>query len=356
MRILLLSRYQHLGASSRYRSYQYLPYLRSRGHEVVVSPLLSDIYMRRLYAGESTPVFDVLRSYWRRVSHLLGCGRYDLVWIEYESLPWIPYGLERLLRGSSTPYVVDYDDAVFHRYDMHHSGVVRRLLGRKIDGVMMDAAAVIAGNDYLAERARAAGARTVVTIPTVIDLGQCPGTPLPRREPFTIGWVGSPSTSRYLASIEEALRKVCAGTGSRVIAVGDPGLRLRDVPLESRPWNEATENEEISRFDVGIMPLSDSPWERGKCGLKLVKYMGCARAVVASPVGVNRSIVEDGVNGFLATGTAQWVDALTRLRQDFALRQRMGLAGRAKVERQYSLQTAAPVLASILEQSQRPGH
>jgi glycosyltransferase involved in cell wall biosynthesis len=312
--------------------------------------------MRRLYARESTPVFDVLLSYWRRVNHLLRCGRYDLLWIEYESLPWIPYGIERLLRGSSVPYVVDYDDAVFHRYDMHQYGMVRTLLGRKIDAVMRDAAAVIAGNDYLAERARAAGARTVVTIPTVIDLGQCPGTPLPRREPFIIGWIGSPSTSRYLASIEEALRAVCADTGGRVIAIGDPALRLKDVPLESRPWNEATENEETSGFDVGIMPLPDSPWERGKCGLKLVKYMGCARAVVASPVGVNRSIVEDGVNGFLATDTAQWVDALTRLRQDFALRQRMGLAGRAKVERQYSLETMAPVLASILEQSQRPGH
>jgi glycosyltransferase involved in cell wall biosynthesis len=356
MRILLLSRYEHLGASSRYRSYLYLPYLRSRGHEVDVSPLLSDTYMRRLYAGGSTPLLNVLRSYLRRVSRLLVSGRYDLLWIEYESLPWIPYGLECLLRGTGTPYVVDYDDAVFHRYDMHHSGLVRRVLGNKINAVMRDAAGVIVGNDYLAERARAAGARKIVTIPTVIDVGACPGTPLPEREPFTIGWIGSPSTSHYLASIEEALRAVCAGTGSRVIAIGDPGLRLKGVLLESRPWNEATENEEISRFDVGIMPLPDTPWERGKCGLKLVKYMGCARAVVASPVGVNRSIVEDGVNGFLAADTAQWVEVLTRLRGDFALRQRMGLAGRAKVEGQYSLQTAAPVLASILEQSQQPGH
>jgi glycosyltransferase involved in cell wall biosynthesis len=155
--------------------------------------------------------------------------------------------------------------------------------------------------------------------------------------------------------IEPALRQVCDGTDTRVVAIGDPALRLSGIPMESLIWNETTEIDEIAKCDVGIMPLPDNPWERGKCGLKLVKYMGCALPVVASPVGVNRTIVEDGVNGFLADNTSQWVSALNRLREDSSLRRTMGLAGRRKVESKFNLETTAPVLASILEQSQSSG-
>jgi len=355
MNILLLSRYQWLGASSRYRSYQYIPRLESRGHTVTVAPLLSDTYLRRLYDRQPLPAGDLLRSYARRLRDLRSAQRYDLLWIEYEALPWLPYAAERAIRPRSIPYVVDYDDAVFHRYDMHRTGIVRRLLGRKIDAVMRDAAAVIAGNAYLADRARAAGARSVRIIPTVIDLSRYPATPAAERGPFRIGWIGSPSTSQFLSMVAPALQRVCEGTDTRVIAIGDPSLRLPGVPLELRTWREETEIAEIAQCDVGIMPLPDSPWERGKCGLKLVKYMGCALPVVASPVGVNATIVEEGVNGFLAGDDDQWARALRRLREDAALRREMGLAGRRKVESQFSLDSAAPVLASILEQSQSPG-
>ena len=238
MNILLLSRYERLGASSRYRSYQYIPHLRSRGHQITVSPLLSDNYLRRLYARERLPIGDLMRSYIRRMRDLLQSGAFDLLWIEYEALPWFPYTVERLVRPRSIPYVVDYDDAVFHRYDMHRSAVVRKVLGRKIDAVMADAAVVIAGNAYLAARAAAAGARKIEIVPTVIDLSRYPGLPLPERRPFRIGWIGSPSTSHFLNLIEPALREVCSGTDTRVVIIGDNNLRLSGVPLESRAWDE----------------------------------------------------------------------------------------------------------------------
>jgi len=349
--ILLLSRYERLGASSRYRSYQYLPHLRSRGHAITVSPLLSDNYLRRLYARQAPPLWDLCRSYVRRIRALLQSSRFDLLWIEYEALPWFPYVAERLIRPAGIPYVVDYDDAVFHRYDMHRVGLVRRSLGSKIDRVMRDAAVVIAGNDYLAERAIAAGAQRTEIIPTVIDVSRYPGIPPADRHPFRIGWIGSPSTSHFLRQIEPALQEVCAGTDARLTVIGDSHVLLQGVPVDSVTWNEATEIDELARCDVGIMPLTDNPWERGKCGLKLVKYMGCSLPVVASPVGINRSIVEEGVNGFLAENSRQWVEALSRFRQDYSLRRNCGLAGRAKVEAQYSLQHAAPRLAAILEHS-----
>ncbi len=351
MRILLLSRYSSLGASSRYRSYQYLPYLRGLGHTVDVDALLGDGYLRRLYSGESAPVADVFASYVRRKWKLLLGRRYDLLWIEYEAFPWMPSWMESLIVSSSVPYVVDYDDAVFHRYDMHSSFIVRTLLGRKIDRVMDRSAMVIAGNEYLADRARKAGARRVEILPTVIDLRKYPHADPPDNSIFTIGWIGTPQTMRYLRGIQEALKIVCRNNGARLRTIGAADLALEGVPAESRPWSEDTEVGEMQQFDVGVMPLPDGPWERGKCGHKLIQYMGCSRPVVASPVGANKTIVEEGKNGFLASTTDEWVIALQKLKNDPGLGNAMGASGRETVEQHYSLSIAAPRLASCLEES-----
>ena len=119
------------------------------------------------------------------------------------------------------------------------------------------------------------------------------------------------------------------------------------------PWREETEATEVSRFDVGVMPLPDEPFERGKCGYKLIQYMACGIPVVASPVGVNRQIVRHGESGFLASTAEEWIQALQLLHGDVALRKRMGAAGRRFFEREYSLQSTAPRLAEILRNAAR---
>lgn len=352
MKILLLSRYTDAGASSRYRFYQYLPYLRDQDFEVNVAPLLSDFYIRQLYTRQSIPKLNVFSSYARRIALLLQSQLYNLIWIEYEALPWIPYWVESLLFKSNVPYVVDYDDAVFHRYDLHQLSIVRKLLGKKIDRVMSNAALVIAGNEYLAERARYAGSPRVEILPTVIELSRYPIAPHPHNETFTIGWIGSLSTAKYLADIQEALKSVSQDRAGKVVTIGVQSANLDGLHYEiKQPWSESMEIEESFKFDVGIMPLPDSPWERGKCGLKLIKYMACSCPVVASPVGVNREIVEHGVNGFLASSTKEWIKALTTLRDDRTLRERMGKAGRKKVEMRYCTDVAAPRLVSFLREA-----
>ncbi|MCX6135049.1 MAG: glycosyltransferase family 4 protein [Ignavibacteriales bacterium] len=353
MKILLLSRYDTLGASSRYRSYQYLPYLRSRGHTVQVAPLLSNLYLQRLYAGKSMPVFDVFAALVHRKLLMLQKRKFDLLWIEYEALPWIPYWMESMLLSSSVPFVLDYDDAIFHRYDRHPSAVVRAALGKKIDHLMNRSSLVIAGNEYLASRAREAGAKRVEILPTVIDLEKYPVTPAAQSDEFTIGWIGTPKTVHYLNEIREALQVVGREGGARVVTIGAEGVELSGVHCEHRLWSEKTEVEEMQKFDVGVMPLIDGPWERGKCGHKLIQYMGCSRPVVASPVGVNSTIVEEGKTGFLASTTDQWVRALRTLKENRSLRLEMGRKGRGKVEQSYSLQVAAPRLASLLEEFQK---
>lgn len=351
MKILLLSRYGHLGASSRYRFYQYLPYLRERGFDITVSPLLDNAYIQRRYSGQRTSFQKVVLNYVQRISSLLQCDRYDLIWLEKEALPWIPPPLELLLYKSRVPYLVDYDDAIFHQYDQHPSRLVRSLLGKKIDRVMQRAAMVIAGNDYLADRAFQSGAKKVEVLPTVIDLDRYPLVPGSENEVFTIGWIGSPMTCDYLREIHPALKEVCRDSTARVVAIGAKGLELEDVPLEIKPWSEATEVQEIQQFDVGIMPLSDFPWEWGKCGLKLIQYMACACPVIGSPIGVNTKIINQGINGFQASHLDEWIKALQTFKNDSMLKQCMGKAGRAKIEEQYCLQVVAPKLAQLLHQA-----
>jgi len=271
-----------------------------------------------------------------------------VLWIEYELLPWLPAWAEGLLGGFGLPYLVDYDDAVFHRYDLHRSGLVRTILGKKIDAIMRKATLVTVGNDYLADRAHRAGAKRVEHLPTVVDLKRYHTAPGTGNSVYTIGWIGSPTTAPYLRLVRPALAEVCGKHGGRLVVVGGPPeMALDGVLTIGRPWSEETEVAEVQRFDVGILPLPDEPWERGKCGYKLIQYMACGRPVVASPVGVNRQIVEQGTNGFLASTISEWIKALGALR-DSPLRERMGRAGRAKVERNFSVQVTAPRLAALL--------
>ena len=351
MKILLLSRYGRQGASSRYRSYLYLDSLSSRGHEVTVAPLLSDHYLDRLYSGRRTDWLDVGRSYLERLGRLLKRQVFDLIWIEYEIFPWLPHSLERWVLGGRIPYVVDYDDAIFHRYGLHPSGLVRHLLGRKIDRVMRGAAAVVAGNSYLAERAVEAGAPVVEVIPTIVDLSRYPSRPALRGTDFTIGWIGTPQTVRYLSIVADVVREIYHDGRARVVTIGARSRDLEDLPVQSPPWSEEREVTDMQTFAVGIMPLADTPWERGKCGHKLIKYMACGLPVVASPVGVNAEIVSDGVNGFLAADTQGWRTALRSLRDDPSLRAAMGREGRRIVEQRYHLGITAPILARTLERA-----
>ncbi|MCU7907116.1 MAG: glycosyltransferase family 4 protein, partial [Candidatus Thiodiazotropha sp. (ex Epidulcina cf. delphinae)] len=250
------------------------------------------------------------------------------------------------LRG--IPYVVDYDDAIFHRYDHAPSALIRLFLGKKIDRVMSGAALVTAGNSYLANRAKAAGAGEVVQLPTVVDTSRYSCKSKADEAFFTVGWIGSPTTARYLEMLRSPLQELAEVLPLRLLSIGGTIGTIPGVQMECLTWSEADEVENIQRFDVGVMPLHDDPWERGKCGYKLIQYMACGLPVVASPVGVNSEIVEHGVNGFLANTDEAWVVALTQLSNDCRLRMKMGQSGRETVENAYSLSVMAPRLAGAL--------
>ncbi len=347
MKVLLLSRYGPLGASSRLRFLQYLPYFRSQGLEVKVQPLLSDTYLQALYGGGSR-WREVLKGYIARVWALLGARHYDVVIIEKELFPFLPAFAERFLRLLRVPYVVDYDDALFHRYDCHANPWVRRLLGRKIDAVMHLASCVVAGNEYLASRARQAGASQVEVIPTVVDAGRYQPVQKPETDELIVGWIGTPQTSRYLVPLLPVFESLRQKVPVRFVAVGANQSDFDGSAVEAWPWSEDSEVKSLQQFDIGIMPLEDSPWERGKCGYKLIQYMATGVPVVASPVGVNVDIVSNSQCGLLATTTDEWETALGRLLSDRKVRQDYGKAGRQAVERTYSLDAQKAVFERVV--------
>lgn len=350
MRVLLLSRYTRLGASSRLRTAQYLPFLERERLLVETVPFFDDDYLKALYSGR--PAEHAWLAYFgRRVAALRRRPRPDLIWLEYEALPWLPWVFEHMLLPGGVPIVADYDDAVFHRYDLHSKTPVRWLLGKKIDRVMAGSAMVIAGNAYLAERARSAGAPGVQIVPTVLDIVNYSARPQETDHGSRrVGWIGVPSTwSAYMAPMMPLLGSVAQAHGARLTAVG-AGLAAEPHPLlDNLAWSEETEVTRIQEMDIGIMPLTDTPWARGKCGYKLIQYMACGLPVVASPVGVNADLVEHGVSGFLASTDEEWREALGILLSDRELRRRMGAEGRRKIERQYSLQVWGPRLAGMLQ-------
>lgn len=347
-RVLALTRYGRMGASSRVRIVQFFPWLKDAGIACTVQPLFADEMLHSKYQTGGYRIGSVLCVYMKRVRQLLQRGKYDLVWIEKEALPWLPAWFERtLLRG--VPYVLDYDDALFHNYDLHPSALVRGLLGRRIDNLMAGARLVVGGNAYLAQRARDAGARWIEVVPTVVDLARYAVKPpadaqaaVPR-----VVWIGSPSTVQYLAGLSAALATLAQRFQFKLRVIGGQ-LDIAGVDVECVRWTEDSEVESIAACAIGIMPLSDSPWERGKCGYKLIQYMACGLPVVASPIGVNTKIVDEGGNGFLADGPDDWVTKLGHLLGDADLRETMGQAGRRRVEEEYCVQQVAPMLVDLL--------
>lgn len=348
MKILALTRYDHLGASSRLRTYQYVSPLQAMGIDVQVSPLLSDNYLKQLYAKQPKNWPAVVFDYSLQALKLLSAKQFDLLWIEKELFPNCPAWIEQTLNVLGVDYIVDYDDAIFHNYDLS-TPTLNINLADKIDKVMKNAALVICGNSYLAERAYSASAKHVEIIPTVIDINRYVVVEAKARSKLVIGWIGSPVTVKYLEIIIPALQVVAREFPLELRVIGATFM-AEGFDIDCRLWSEESEVSEIQDFDVGIMPLIDSPWERGKCGYKLIQYMACGKPVIASPIGVNKVIVSHGVNGYYASTIDEWVQAFRALYSDAQSRLVMGTKGRKIVEEEYSLKITAPRLAKLIHE------
>jgi glycosyltransferase involved in cell wall biosynthesis len=349
--VLALCRYSRLGSSTRLRFLDLLPVLRQQGIAVDACPFFDDSYLTRLYAGRR-PAAPALAGYYaRRLRAMLQTKRYDLLWLEKEALPWLPWWLERALLRRR-PYAVDFDDAWYVRYRDHPNPVVRALLAGKLSTLVQRARLAIVGNAQLEAWAEKAGACRILRLPTTVDIGRYAPAGREGSEDFTIGWIGSPlNAAAYLHPLVPVFAELTGDGGCRLELVGSGPIALAGVRTSVLPWSEAQEAALIGRFDIGIMPLAHDPWSEGKCAYKLIQYMAAGVPVVASPVGMNRTVVHHGVNGFLADTPDEWRSALLTLRADPALRRQMGRAGRRLVEAEFSHVKAGLRLAEGLREA-----
>lgn len=210
---------------------------------------------------------------------------------------------------------------------------------------------VIAGNAYLAEYAKHAGAKKVTVIPTVVDYARYSRERNIQTDQLIIGWIGSPSTQKYLIAIYPSLLAACSKYKAKLLLIGasiDVKEKLKGIDVEVIPWSEDNEVSYIQKMDIGIMPLNDGPWEKGKCGYKLIQYMACGVAVVASPIGVNYQLVVDNNAGLVASTLSNWRQSLFTLLKSPTLRHNFGQNGRQSVLSKYTLQAQLPTLIQVL--------
>lgn len=348
MRILALVPYPHDKApGQRFRMEQWAPRLARLGAEVVFEPFRC-AELHRLLSGTGNTWRKVLltsRALARRAGVLKRVKDYDLVYVYNEAAMLGPALIEEYLRAKGVPLVFDFDDAIFLR-GKDPGTLNRHLRPLKFPGktksICRLASHVIAGNGYLA--AYAAGFNPRVTVvPTTIDTEKyTPRPPASGAAPPVIGWSGSYSTVQHLDTVRRMLQRLARTERFRLRVVGAEGYRLEGVDVEAIPWNAETETGDLSAMDIGIMPLPDNEWTRGKCGLKALQYMALGRPAVCSPVGVNPTIIRNDRNGLLAATEDEWIDKLTRLLRSPALRERLGAAGRETVEAEYSASIHAP--------------
>jgi glycosyltransferase involved in cell wall biosynthesis len=326
-RILLLILGEHK-PSSRTRMLAAVEFLNRRGHSVDVRTL------SRGLAGR-TGLLTLVR-------------RHDLVVLQKKLFNIVQLSL---LRRACRRLVFDFDDAVmFHEIERREP--VRGRFFTRFTATAAACDGVIAGNSYLAEFARAARVSPdgVVVLPTAPDEQQITAKTYGQTERVVIGWMGTKGNLQHLQAIAPALRRVCAAHANVTVrVVADAAPELPDVEMDYKPWHRDEELADLHSFDIGVMPLADDLWTRGKGGFKLLQYMAAGVPAVAAPVGINCEIIDDGVNGFLAGTEEAWASCLAQLVDDPELRERFGRCGRHTVEADYSLTRYRERLADFLE-------
>lgn len=312
--------------------------------EIEHSGFFDDLYVQNLFRGHKQG-WRYVPAFFRRTNALIRRRSFDLLWVEKDLLPWLPYWVENVVLPRNLPIVMDIDDAVFHLYGDCSGWVLNRLLRNKFPRLAHRMHAVFAGSPYLFKQLTTMGYRNVLLVPSVVDLKNfCGGSDRKRnRERIVICWIGTPTTAPYLYGIKDALASLVESRSVEIVAIGAREEQLIGLPVRSLAWSEATQYALLSDMDIGIMPLPDLPFERGKCAYKIVQYLAAGLPVVGSPVGANVELLKE-VGGILARSTEDWVKGLTSLVDDPSLRHSLGVAGRDLVRRRYSVQSQLPTM------------
>ncbi len=340
-RVLILCLHRpNRSPSQRYRFEEYLPYLEQRGYKFDFSYLLNEKDDRIFYQPGKyfQKLRIVLKSTWIRFQNLRKAKRYDLAFVQREAFMLGTSYFERRI-ALKVPLIFDFDDAIWMPVVSEGNKRLAFLKNAsKTAEIIQCARLVFAGNQYLADYARRFNP-AVEIIPTTLDTEK--NFPLERKSTgrVCIGWSGSFSTIPHFELALPALYRIRELFGNRVYfkVIGDGRYQNKELEIKGIPWSADREIQELSEIDIGIMPLPDDEWSKGKCGFKGLLYMSHGIPAVLSPVGVNKEFIQHGINGFLARTVEDWVSILAELINNGNLRREVGINGRRTVEEKFSV-------------------
>lgn len=332
---------EKVSPSQRFRFELYKELLAKSGFEVTTHSFIDQagyavIFKNGLFLQKA---WAVTKGFLRRIRLLFNMKQYDFVLLECGAAPIGPPVLEWIMiKWLNKKVIYDFDGAIW----VPQVSEMNRLYGflktpGKTASITQWAYKVSCGNEFLCNYARQYN-KHVVYNPTCVDTERHHNIPSEQDvTTITIGWTGSFSTLQYLKLIEPVLQKLQAvyDFNFKVICNQPPQLSLKN--LQYTEWTAENEVTELAACQIGLMPLTQDEWSEGKCGFKLIQYLALGIPAVASPVGVNKKIIDEGVNGFLCESEAEWYAAIEKLLQNASLRKQLGAAGRKKIIEQYSL-------------------
>jgi glycosyltransferase involved in cell wall biosynthesis len=345
--------------SQRFRIEQWKAALEESRIRVRLAPFADGRLMSLLHQPGhiAQKIAGTIAGFVRQAGAVARAGQVDVILIHRTACLAGPALLERLLSLWRRPVLFDFDDAIYLRDASGANSLFDRLkFPGKTATLCRLSSVVVAGSEYLAAYARRHNPRVVV-VPTSIDTDLYVPLERERRSgPVTIGWTGSATSLAYLEMFAPVLRDLLRRRDVAIQVQSNRPPVLSGVPVIWRPWGSKTEVQEICRYDIGIKPMPDTPWSRGKCPMKELQYMALGIPAVCSAVGTSVEVIQDGENGFLAANEEQWLEHLIRLIDDPALRRKIGLAGRRTVEERYSTKVCASRFAEAVWSAVGDGH
>ncbi len=342
--VYAVTKYDQRGASSRVRFKNLVPELERRGWSIRHFPLLPDDLLAKYYQTRRHDYGEIARNYLRFLGRVKSAPSPALWWIEKELLAGLPSLAESLLMPVLQRAVIDYDDGVYLDFNDGRLGRLGR--AAKFPHYAQRAVHITVGSEALQQQFRGWGANRLTKIPSTVLVGKYPQHVHVRAPVVTIGWIGTPMTAPFLEPMRPVLLALARRQKIRFCVIGAK-WECPGVEVVALPWSEATEAELVGTFDVGIMPLIDGPWERAKCGYKLIQYMAAGVVPVGSRVGENSFIIDEGKNGLLATTADEWLAQLDLLCADPELRARLGAAARTKAAASYDVGCAARAVDAV---------
>lgn len=353
-RILFVVPYPYDKApSQRLKFEQYYPQFREAGYDVEWSSFYDEEAWRVMYKPGHVwgKAMAMVRGYLRRMRDLFRLHKYDVVYTHLWITPVGPAVFEWLFgKLAGRKMIYDIDDLIFLKNASHITGWKQILKGRKKPIVLMKAAQhVITCTPFLDEFVRQYNTHTTDISSTIDTDRYQPVNPYTNDHKLTLGWSGSHSTTAYLHLLTNVLQEIYKEKPFRLLVMGDKDFQMEGVEVEAHSWSAAGELPNLQQIDIGLYPLPDEQWVLGKSGLKALQYMSLGIPTVATAIGANYRIMENGVSGFLVKTPEEWKARLRLLMKDAHLRARMGIAAREKVESQYSIKSTAPVYIAVLQ-------